>query len=49
MNPLLMFFNNISKGGTGSVTPPTSNTFDVFISAGQSNIDGRNPIAEAPA
>jgi hypothetical protein len=44
---LLSFFNSIS-GENSSSTPPTNNSFDVFISAGQSNIDGRNPIDEAP-
>jgi hypothetical protein len=44
---LLAFFNSIS-GENSSSTPPSNNSFDVFISAGQSNIDGRNPIGEAP-
>jgi hypothetical protein len=44
---LLSFFNSIS-GGSSSSTTPSNNSFDVFISAGQSNIDGRNPIDEAP-
>jgi hypothetical protein len=45
---LLSFFNSIS-GENSSSTPPSNNSFDVFISAGQSNIDGRNPLNEAPA
>lgn len=44
---LLSFFNSIT-GENSSSTPPSNNSFDVFISAGQSNIDGRNPIDEAP-
>lgn len=44
---LFSFFNSIS-GENSSSTPPTNNSFDVFISAGQSNIDGRNPLNEAP-
>ena len=45
---LLSFFNSIS-GENSSSTPPSNNSFDVFISAGQSNIDGRNLLNEAPS
>lgn len=45
---LLSFFNSISGENSPSTPPPSNNSFDVFISAGQSNIDGRNPIEEAP-
>lgn len=45
---LLSFFNSILDKNSSS-PPSPNNVFDVFVSAGQSNIDGRNPVNEAPS
>lgn len=45
MNLTTAFLNTLSSG---TPTNPVSNSVDVIVSAGQSNIDGRNPLIDAP-